>query len=200
MPLKFNPTTGKLDLVNTASGGSITPDTRANLLASSPTSSGFVTATDTKEGLYYDAENTQWYEVSLPLVTSDADPTPGSGQYNDKNGYGEWWIDGKRITNLVIGAYNKENPPEGAVRIRHEVTPKKIEFFLQGVWQDSLYDIKMITSPETSFVHTPQNTQIEIRYGDSLKVGLNNNPIISNYQVTPGAYPPRKILNGNLRS
>lgn len=71
---------------------------------------------------------------------------------------------------------------------------------MQGEWQDSLYDITMITSPKTSFVHKPENTEIEIRYGDSIKAGLNGNPKINNYEVTPGAYPPRKVLNGNLRS
>lgn len=189
MPLKFNPTTGKLDLVNTASGGSITPDTEANLLASSPSSSGYVIATDTLRGLYYDADNTQWYELSLPLFEYGID---AGAEQSDANGYYTDTISEKYLYHTVLKWSDREE--EGSLRIDETQDPTVLQIYLRGRWNTIDYGLSMNSTPE--LVHTPYEHEIDVRSGNSNKLSLSGLPVIQEYQTSAGAYQPPVILRG----
>ena len=180
-------------------GGSITPNTEENLLGSSPSSSGYVIATDTLRGLYYNADNTQWYITSIPLAEEDSNPDSGSENgNNDKKGYGADYIDNKKATDFGIGAFNG-TPYNGAMRVRSDVYPSKAEFYIDDQWQDIPIDI---TFADDNYTHLPNGYKVDVRSGNSSgKVGLNGIPNVREYKVDSGSTPRHVIIDGgNLNS
>ena len=194
MGVAFDPKTGNISITTGGGGSSITPDTEANLLASSPGSSGYVIATDTKRGLYYDADNTQWYITSIPLAEEDSNPDSGSENGNtDKQGYGEDYIDNKKATDFGIGAFNG-TPYNGAMRVRSDVFPSKAAYYIDGAWQDVPLDIAFANA---NYTHLPTGYKIDVRSGNSSgKVGLNGIPNVREYQVDSGSTPRHVIIDG----
>ena len=172
----------------------IDPDTEENLLSSTPDGSGYVIATDTLRGLYYNADNTQWYITSIPLAEEDSNPDSGSENgNNDKKGYGADYIDNKKATDFGIGAFNG-TPYNGAMRVRSDVYPSKAEFYIDDQWQDIPIDI---TFADDNYTHLPNGYKVDVRSGNSSgKVGLNGIPNVREYKVDSGSTPRHVIIDG----
>lgn len=209
IPAQFNPVAGtnvtlsgtypNITFNASSGGGGITPDTEENLLSSTPDGSGYVIATDTLRGLYYDAENTQWYITSIPLAEEDSNPDSGSENGNsDKQGYGEDYIDNKKATDFGIGAFNG-TPYNGAMRVRSEIYPSKAEFYIDDQWQDIPLDIAFA---DDNYTHLPNGYKVDVRSGNSSgKIGLNGIPNVREYKVDSGSTPRHVIIDGgNLNS
>ena len=64
--IKFNPFTGKLDMTGSA-GITFTSDTKANILASTPSSGTYAISTDTEELFFYDGTNWQIHPIKLAI-------------------------------------------------------------------------------------------------------------------------------------
>lgn len=178
--------------IETNGGGGITPDTEENLLSSTPDGSGYVIATDTLRGLYYNADNTQWYITSIPLSTELANPDAGYTQDSDKRGYGDDYIYGKKMYATGIGDFT-DTPYEGAIKVDQDFTPAKYQIYLRGKWNTLFYDLTMENG---DFEHVPQTYSIDVRSGNSNTTGLNGQPIIREYKVDAGAYPREVIIDG----
>jgi len=186
MPFKFNPTTSELDLVNPSVW---TVDTKANILASTPGSpkSGF--ATDTNELFVWDG--TTWNQASLELSPITSTPDIGYEKNSDRLGYYDDAITDKYLYNTVLqGNARTEN---GAIRINVENDPNTFEIYLRGAWYKIIYDF---TTDYGDLRHTPIAEEIYVWRGDSVEVGLNGQPIIQEYQVSMGAYPPYRTISG----
>lgn len=198
MSIKFNPLSGQFDLVDSSKGGVIDPDTEENLLSSTPDGSGYVIATDTLRGLYYNADNTQWYITSIPLSTDNANPDAGYTQDSDKRGYGLDYLDNKRATNFAMGLWSLPNPPEGAISIDGSTSPPTFYVYLNGQWNTLIYNF--VVDTDYGLTHIPFLTyQLRVRNGDSVETGLNDQPMVKGYQMDVGAYPSRKrIIGSNL--
>lgn len=169
----------------------IDPDTEENLLSSTPDGSGYVIATDTLRGLYYNADNTQWYITSIPLSTELANPDAGYTQDSDKRGYGDDYIYGKKLYATGIGDFT-DTPYEGAIKVDQDFTPAKYQIYLRGKWNTLFYDLTMENG---DFEHVPQTYSIDVRSGNSNTTGLNGQPIIREYKVDAGAYPREVIID-----
>lgn len=191
MPLKFNPTTGKLDLVNTSSGGGIDPDTEATLLASSPTASGYVIATDTLRGLYYDADNTQWYIASIPLSTDNANPDAGAVEGADKQGYNKNIIIYKMLIDIFLGGNSHE--VDGAIRLDWSQDPPVFQIYFNGQWNNYF-----VFDTSTGILkYDFQNDTYTAYSGNGSLVGANGIATTQQNKATAGANGTPIVINGN---
>ena len=90
MPLKFNPTTGKLDLTQPKGQTPNITDTKANILALTPTAGLLAKTTDTNELLY--ADGTGW-TTSLGGIPNNIAVSRDIDGVID-----EWTVDGTTYT------------------------------------------------------------------------------------------------------
>lgn len=170
-----------------------TVDTKANILASSPSSAQTAFATDTSEFFVYDGSN--WNIASIKLNTETGNPDIGYTQDNDKQGYGGDYIDGKKATSFTIGNHN-DTPINGAFRLNQDVDPMTLEIYARDKWNKIFYDFQMSGG---DLEHIPETYVIDVRSGNSNVTGINGVPIVQEYSVDIGAYPyPTVIDGGNL--
>lgn len=190
MPLKFNPTTGKLDLVNSASGG-IDPDTKANILALTPSSPQTALATDTGEFFVWDGSS--WNIASLELSNQPNAIDAGAYQ-SDVLGYYYDALSNKFIYNCVLRGSDRQL--EGSIRINTEVSPTTFEIYLRGQWNTIIYNYVIDSTTNYELVHTPFQREIDVRSGNSNDISLSGYPVIQEYQTSAGAYQPPVVISG----
>jgi len=182
----------------TGSGGgaTLTVETRANILALTPTKSGIAYATDTNEFLLWDDDNSEWRVASLELQIELPAPDmgamiPGGLGLTDKAGYYTDAITDKTLSNILLGGNARTE--NGGLRIDVTQDPDTLEVYLRGAWQSIIYDF---TTEYDDLRHTPLDEQIHVQSGNSVSVGLNGLPIVQDYQVSMGANPPPRIVDG----
>lgn len=188
MSYKFNPFTGKMDAVNPAVTVA-TVDTKANILALSPSNPQVAFASDTSELFLWDSTN--WQIASLKLSVELENPDMGSAQDSDKLGYSATFITDKDLYNITL--YGNVRPENGAIRVDTTQTPNRFQVYLRDKW-NTYYDDFTIEYDDLR--HTPLDEQIYVWRGDSVKVGLNGRSIIQEYEVSMGAFPPPKVISG----
>ena len=150
-----------------------------------------VTATDTRTiNKFMIADGTNWREVELPMSTRIG-MDMGLEQDSGQNGYGVDYISDKRLANTLIGGNARTE--NGGVRIQVANDPDTLEIYLRGLWNTVLYDGTYVNG---DYRHTPLNESIYVWRGDSVSVGINGRPIIQEYNVSMGAYPPARTING----
>lgn len=165
-------------------------DTRANILATAATVTRVAFATDTAR--LYIADGTNWYQIVPNGAVIDL-PAPDMGYEQDsaRTGYGDDYITDKTLSNVLIGGSSRDE--NGSLRVDVANDPDTLEIYLRAQWNTIIYDL---TTQDGDFRHTPLSEQIYIWRGDSVAVGLNGRPVISEYQVSMGAYPPARIIDG----
>lgn len=199
MAYKFNPFTGKLDVVaNTALEISIT-DTGE-----------YYTGTDVETALQEIGTgailDSRYINITGNTMTGDfhldgdftnynsALPDMGLIQTSDKRGYGTDYITDKQLSNVLIGGNARTE--NGGIRIDVTQDPDTLEIYLRSAWQSIIYDL---TTEYGDFRHTPLSEQIYVWRGDSVSVGLNGRSIIQEYGADMGAYPtPEKLYGGSF--
>jgi len=186
-----------IPLDNTGSGGgSITPDTEANLLASSPSSSGYVIATDTKRGLYYDADNTQWYITVLPLEADNGKPDIGAVQNNNKAGYKPYMIQSKALVdvtlfNTILKGGDKEI--DGAIRLDWSQDPPVVQVYYNNQWNGlTVFSI----SEGSKLDYFDGNMTLNTYANNSNKIGANGISLTQQGQTCFGAVPAPLVIKG----
>jgi hypothetical protein len=189
MSYKFNPFTGNFDDAGSAPIVT-TVDTKENILALAPTSPQTAFATDTAEFFVYDGAN--WQVASVKLSVETPDPDIGFTQDNDKQGYGEDYIQGKKATDFALGDFT-DTPYNGALKLDQINSPMTLEIFARGIWNQIFYDFQMING---DLEHMPETFTIDVRSGNSNELGLNDVPIVQEYSVDIGAYPYPTVIDG----
>lgn len=186
-----------IPLDNTGSGGgSITPDTEANLLASSPSSSGYVIATDTLRGLYYDADNTQWYITVLPLEADNGKPDIGAVQNNNKAGYKPYMIQSKALVdvtlfNTILKGGDKEI--DGAIRLDWSQDPPVVQVYYNNQWNGlTVFSI----SEGSKLDYFDGNMTLNTYANNSNKIGANGISLTQQGQTCFGAVPAPLVIKG----
>ena len=186
-----------IPLDNTGSGGgSITPDTEANLLASSPSSSGYVIATDTKRGLYYDADNTQWYITVLPLEADNGKPDIGAVQNNNNAGYKPYMIQSKALVdvtlfNTILKGGDKEI--DGAIRLDWSQDPPVVQVYYNNQWNGlTVFSI----SEGSKLDYFDGNMTLNTYANNSNKIGANGISLTQQGQTCFGAVPAPLVIKG----
>lgn len=177
----------------------LTTDTKANILASTPTAGTMAFSTDTFE--FYIANGTGWMKQDFALVPESANPDMGYVQTSSKIGYRPTYLTNKVIENSSVGYSNfVGTPPTGAIRI---TSTGYFQIYLNGVWNNVVINFvfRENSSYGYTFEHQPIGfTQyIEIMSGNSLaNVGLNGLPITQNYLTSMGPYPSAPRVGGYL--
>jgi hypothetical protein len=190
MPFEFNPITGQLDKTGQPSSStSVAVDTKANILALSPSTPQVAFAEDTSEFMLWDG--TSWNIASLKLSQELETPDMGYALESDKLGYSAAFITDKTLYNITLaGNARAEN---GAIRVDTTQTPNRFQVYLRGKW-NTYYDDFTIANNDLR--HTPLEKQIYVWRGDSIELGLNSRSIIQEYEVSMGAFPPPKVVSG----
>lgn len=174
----------------------LTQDTRANILATTPTTDVLAFATDSHEFFLYDTTNSTWRIAPLELesessgIDMGAYTASGLG-VSDRAGYYKDAITDKTLHNIVLKGSSRT--VVGGLRIDTTQDPDTFEIYLGDAWQTILYDL---TVEDNEFEHTPLSEEIDVWSGNSNLLGLNGVPIIQEYKVSMGAYPAPRIISG----
>ena len=179
-----------------AGGASITLDTMANILASTPDAGDMFYATDHERFLVYDGST---FQMASPLFATKA-TTPNAGaiwpvvESDDPNGYYQAFITNKVLHNSTFGANN--GTTEGGFRL----SSGEIQFYLNGAWKTVVLDIRIREDDAggifLEFNPLGSSMWINTTSGNSDLLGLNGKPIVHAGQRDAGAYPAPTIVGG----
>jgi len=181
--------------VYTAPGGaSITIDTRARLLASTPAKPTAALASDTLEPMVWNGS--AWYVAPLELIAQPNAVDMGllpPMVANDRAGYTADYITDKTIYNSAIGG--SAATTNGGVR----VSSSTLQAYLNGTWNDVVtgFRFREISANNYALEHKPIGFTLwlEVDSGNSQgDLGLNGLPLVQGYQVSMGAYPPNQLI------
>ena len=164
--------------------------TKRDILESTPSNPLVGLSSDTQEMFFWDGSG--WHVASIALSNETSAPDQGWTQDNDKRGYGEDYIDGKKATTFGVGQF-VGNPYNGAFKLDQSTNPMSLQIYARGKWNKIFYDLQMING---DLEHIPITYTIDVRSGNSNEVGLNGLPIVREYEVDQGAYPSRVIIDG----
>lgn len=110
----------------------VTPDTKANILAATPTVARVGYATDTQELLIWDLS--AWRVLALPFGLISTSVDVGAEDYKQDWGYGLKDLSGKKIHNIVLGEFTTGIDNLEAGGIRRNSATNKPEFYDGSAW------------------------------------------------------------------
>jgi hypothetical protein len=173
-----------------AGGVTITTDTKDNIIASTPTDDTIAFATDAFRFYVWINTDASWYESPINYAANTG-PDIGYKKDSSKAGYGLDHITNKTLHNIrILGNSLSET---GAIATDTTVAPVLLTYYANGKLNTIFYDF---TVADGDLRHTPfdADEQIQVWKGDSVAVGLNGQPIVSEYSRDMGAYPsPRTV-------
>lgn len=192
MSFKFNPLSGQLDYYQAAPDAfSITYDTEANIIASTPTASLVAVSTDTKR--IFVGNGTNWLVGSGYFATDAGVTDVGFQRSSNRSGYGQEYVSDKLLANCYVGSNNDAR--SGAIKV--DLSTNLMYVYLSSSWQPI---VSNLTLYETTGVlrHNPigYTTHINAHSGNSTEVGLNGVPLVQGYVVSIGAYPVVPTIDG----
>ena len=179
-------------------------DTTANILATANKGNQIGVSTDTpsdssQKHVFVD-DGTDWLRLELPATIDAAAPDMGLTDESGKQGYHPDYITDKTLHNIrILGSVLTDN---GSLRLDTTQDPPVLELYKVNVdaetegFEDILTDINFAL--ENELTHKPLSERIDVWSGNSNLVGLNGRPIITQYQVSMGAYPPPLVIDGGL--
>jgi hypothetical protein len=166
-------------------------DTKANILANTPTGTDPVIAFATDTLKFYLYDGTNWRVADIRLGASGTDM--GYVTDSPRQGYHHEYITDKKLYNVVLQGFNG-TAENGAIRINVAESPDTLEIYMRDEdWFTLIYDL---TTEYGDFRHVPISEEIQIWKGDGVTMGLNGNPIVSEYQVDMGCNPTPRIIYG----
>ncbi|GAG13276.1 unnamed protein product [marine sediment metagenome] len=178
-------------------------DTKANILASTPTANALSYATDTFEFYLWDLDNTEWRVAPLELqlmLSGVMDMGPGMPDlpgiiWNDRAGISENYITDKTLHNVRLLYSVLEE--EGSIRT---TTSGTFQVYLNSTWNDVVINfvLREDSSGDYEFEHKPVGFTlwIEIMSGNSDLLAINGLPIIQQYGASMGALPVPLQIDG----
>jgi len=188
--------TAHVGLPNPHTQYTVVSNTRAIILASSPTVRTVALATDTLEMFAWDG--LAWYVAPLELIVQpnavDMGLLPPMVQ-NDRAGFNATSITDKTINNSAIGV--NTNTTEGSIR----VSSGALQIYLLGVWNDVVTGFRFredSVSGQYELEHRPIGftSWIEVMSGNSDALGLNGLPLTQGYVTSIGPYPAHAQIVG----
>ena len=167
-------------------------DTRANILATTPTSNAIAYATD--EARFYVFDGSSWKESAIQFSTQTSSPNMGKEQGESRQGYGEDYISDKTLNYVEIGS--GANSTEGAIR----QVDGTFQIYLNSTWNDIVINFRFREDSNGSYEieHKPIgfNYWYEISTGNSDLTGIDGKPLIRQYGADMGAYQKDLIIDG----
>jgi len=176
-----SPTINEVDLVAT----------EAIILVSRPSRMRLAFGTDTL--FFYVGDGVNWHRSSLKFYTDLPNVDMGYLQNNSKDGYYAAFITDKALINCTIG-FNASTS-NGGLWIDNSVTPNQLKIYMNSGAKTIMTDFSNTLG---YLAHYPFSTTqaVKVWSGNSVEVGLNGRPMIQEYDISMGAYPPAKVLNG----
>ena len=170
-------------------------NTRANILATSPSAETWAFATDTSEIAVYDGS--AWHFAPLELVQQDNTVDMGLQSpmiTNDRIGYSADYITDKSIYNSrILGSAVEQ---DGSIRTSSGV----LQVYLNGTWNDIVTGFRFREDDDGTYEleHRPVGFTwwIEVLSGNSDQLGLNGLPLAQQYRVSMGAYSVHEQVVG----
>ena len=179
------------DLIAGVVGGIV--NTRAAILAMTPTAGVVAYATDTGEMLM--ADGTDWRAAPLELDALSTTPDMGVESVNDRSGYYRDTITDKALANCQLGG--NANATEGALRT---TASGVFQIYLNGTWNDVV--INFVLREDASGAYELEHAPIGFEYyyelmsGNSDELGLDGRPLIQQYVASMGPYQPNITIDG----
>ena len=195
MKIVYNPVQ-KQNLQLFPSGGDpiVLIDTRANVLASTPTAGKIAYSSDTKE--FFVGSGSIWEKAPLKLNDESVNPDMGYQQQGTNSGLAASYITDKAINYSTMGANG--NPVNGGFRV---LTTGVFQMYLNGTWQTVVTNF--VFREDSAFGYTLEHTPvgftnpIEIMTGETLSnLGLNGLPLTNGYKTVMGAYGVPSQIGG----
>ena len=119
----------------------------------------------------------------------------GFSQTSSRNGYSETYLTNKYAYNFVIKGYSA-TPVNGAIRLNTLTDPDTLEIYMRDTqWFTLIYDLTVYLG---KFYHTPFaiGQYILVHNGMSIELGVNGYPKFNEYDMSMGACPPLKDIDG----
>lgn len=176
----------------------LTSDTRANILASSPTLRTVALSTDTLEVFLWDGAT--WYVAPLELDAENS--TPDMGAYNsdglgvsDRQGYYSNVITDKVLHHMVIG--HNDRTETGGIR----VSGSEMQAYLSGAWATVVTGFRFFQDAtsqvgELEFRPTGYANYYGVADGNGNDLGFNGLPLVQQYNASQGVYPAKIVVDG----
>ena len=175
-------------------------DTKANILSATPPDSPAIgVATDSNELFWWNGST--WYTVGMDAILGGG-ANPDMGAYDigglglsNRSGYYSNAITDKRLSNIIIGDSARDE--DGSIRYRSG----QLQFYTLGSWNEIVinFAFRQDDGGAYSLEYKPTgfDAWVIVFSGNSSDlVGLNGLPIVQQYQVSMGAYPPEVVLDG----
>lgn len=187
-----------LHAADLSGGASLTIDTRANILASTPSDPSLALSSDTLELFVFNGS--VWY-VS-PLEFDVENTTPDIGAFNsdglgvsDRQGYYSNVITDKVIHHTVIG--HNDRTETGAIR----VSGSELQVYLSGVWNAIVTGFRFIQDSTTlvgelEFRPSGYSNYYSVMTGNSNDTDYNGLPVIQQYTGSMGVYSAKLVIDG----
>lgn len=199
MPFKFNPLTGKLDLVDSQDqSSSILMDTRENIISSTPDNGTQAFAIDTQQ--FYIYQDSQWLELDTLVNPRNGSADMGVVQDSSLTGYGEDYVTDKRINNCSLGSNADEK--EGAIRkvFADSLNRNLFQFYASGQWQTVLTGVNIQTdrdesTPDIEFTDFVPYF-LSLITGNSDAKDFNGESIIKEMKMDMGAFSTPLTIDG----
>ena len=181
----YNPVHNKkLQLLPASGESSYLVDTKANILATTPTAGNAGFASDTLE--MFIGNGTVWRKAVLPLGKTEQTPSMGALPYFQDYGYGQGDITNKRLHSIIVAPYDTAQKASEGGSLSFDFTTKTFLGYLDGEWKTfSLFGIQEL-SDLMRFSDYSVNDTKDIYGNDRLHDG----------KMDIGAIASEKLING----
>jgi hypothetical protein len=192
--------TGKLDSGWLPSTGfAVIEGTRAEIIVQTPTVNSFAVPTDTDNLLLF-VVGIGWLEQTCRTMPRTG-PDIGIHQDNNQDGYGETYIDNKKLSRCVLSAEGLD--VDGAIRCKkNEFDQRVVQAFRDGYWYTALmgrsqFTVNVDISEDTIDVEFEDlGMSISLITGDSDVLDLDGNPLVQQMNMPIGCYSGRQYIYG----
>lgn len=191
---------GLANFVMSALAAVPTIDTRANVLASSPSVPTVAFCTDTLEFALW--TGSAWYVAPLELDAENT--TPDMGAYNsdglgvsDRQGYYSNVITDKVLHHVVIGWNDRAEA--GAVR----VSGSELQVYLSSAWNTIVTGFRFQQDSssqvgELEFRPSGYANYYGVMNGNGNDLDYNGLPLVQQYQASMGVYAAKVVVDGGV--
>ena len=154
-------------------------DTRANILALTPTAKQIAYATDVER--FYVADGTNWFNAPIPFGKPSTGTDMGAIPFDDDHGYGIKDLTGKYLHNIVLKWFS--TPVEDGA-LRNDRDTFKLQTYQNGEWKT----LRALTDDDID--------DIVLWSKFDLAEDGNGNPVLHHHKIDMGAMATQHLFNG----
>jgi hypothetical protein len=161
-------------------------DTRANILATTPSAGKLAFASDYNR--FYSADGTTWHGVAIKLGTPSTGVDIGVFPFEDDQGYSSTDIDTKTLHNISVGGYDTTRTWVREGSMKYNPTTLKLQVYVNAAWRNV---VTMTTDEENAIMLWTDDWDGYDYYGKN---------IIHGHAVDMGVFASDHLIDGGLIS